>query len=100
MHEAVGPGRLDQRPPYVLTHRKVHVQSVVGGVPLWHPDIRERLVAKTKAQLTKELTDVSAYLSLIMATFTAEGQGAKTVELMRCAVASDVSPCPSCRLLG
>ena len=81
-----------------MTYRKVHVQSMVGGVPLWHPDVGERFVAKTKAQLTKELTDVGAQLALVVAALAAEGQGAKTVELVRCAVATDVSPCPSCGL--
>ena len=100
MHEAVGPGRLDQRPPYVLTHRKVHVQSVVGGVPLWHPDVGEGLVAKTKTQLTKELADVGAQLALVVTALASKGQGAKTVELVGCAVASNPALGTSCGFLG
>lgn len=73
---------------------------MVGGVPLWHPDIGKGLVAQTKAQLTKELTNVGAQLALIVTARTRKGQGAKTVKLVGCAVASDSALGPPRGLFG
>ena len=99
MDEAMRPCRLDEGSTDVLTDCKVNMESVVGGVPLWHPDVRESLVAKTKAQLTKELTHIGAQLSLIVTALARKGQGAKTVELVGCSVTSDTALGPSCRFL-
>ena len=39
-------------------------------MPLWYPDVGERFVAKTRAQLAKKFMDMCAQFTLVMTALT------------------------------
>ena len=93
------PPRLFDQPNFdEPPDREMHMQPMTTRMPLRRPQIRERLAAKTVAQITPELRHMNPQHHRVMATSTRIRQRPQPIQTIRRGITTTLRPRPPRRL--